>query len=207
VGERGYKTEAEQNGKGAWGSVNGEWKRDPRLVWNGDSGSDQADDHPVVSLSWNDVTAFCTWLSEREQEESHLPTEAEWEYACRAGTTTAWYSGDDEGALDEYAWFTNNLGGKLHPVGQKLPNAWGLYDMHGNVDEWCQDWLGDRYYATSPVDDPPGPASGGCRVSRGSNAVAILGRAPARCWYIPSECFVNVGYRLARVVSSASASR
>ena len=117
--------------------------------------------HPVETVKWYEASAFGRKLGELPAEQAvhvqyRLPTEAEWEYACRAGTTTTWYSGDDEEALKVHAWFVANAGNKLHPVGQKSPNAWGLYDMHGNVIEWCQDWFGDRYYATSPVDDPTG---------------------------------------------------
>jgi formylglycine-generating enzyme required for sulfatase activity len=133
VEDRGYQTEAERDGKGGYGFVDGQWKQDPRFLWNRDLGFEQGDDHPVVNVTWNDVTAFCAWLSEKEGQKSQLPSEAQWEYACRAGTTTRWYSGDDEGALKEHGWFSFNAENKTHPVGEKSPNAWGLYDMHGNV--------------------------------------------------------------------------
>jgi formylglycine-generating enzyme required for sulfatase activity len=160
-------------------------------------------------VSWNDVTAFCAWLSEKEGEPSHLPTEAQWEYACRAGTTTAWYSGDDEGALKDHAWFILNAGWKTHPVGQKSPNAWGLYDMHANVSEWCQDWFGDRYHATSPMDDPTGASGGPIRVDRGGGwrRDASYCRASCRGGSGRVGRYDDLGFRLARTVSSSSPSR
>jgi eukaryotic-like serine/threonine-protein kinase len=155
-------------------------------------------------VTWNDVTAFCAWLSEKEGEKSHLPSEAQWEYACRAGTTTKWYSGDNEEALKEHAWFSFNSERKSHPVRQKSPNAWGLYDMHGNVWEWCRDWFGDRYYATSPMDDPPGAAGGSRRVFRGGgwDDLASGGRASLRRGLDSGDRRGGHGYRLARTVSS-----
>jgi formylglycine-generating enzyme required for sulfatase activity len=199
VDERGYKTEAERDGKGGYGLIDGQWAQDPRFVWNQDLGFEQADDHPVVNVSWNDVTAFCAWLSEKEGSQSQLPTEAQWEYACRAGTTTTWYSGDDEGELEAHAWFSSNAERKSHPVGQKSPNAWGLDDMHGNVWEWCQDWWGDSYYATSPMDDPPGATGGSPRVYRGGgwDYDPSRGRASYRAWDAPGCRAVHHGFRLA----------
>ena len=126
-------------------------------------------DHPVEEVSWDDAVEFCRRLSALPAEKSagnvyRLPTEAEWEYACRAGTTTKYSFGDDESELGDYAWYGVNSD-NTHPVGGKLPNAWGLYDMHGNVWEWCQDWYDD--YPSGAVTDPTGPASGSSRVYRG----------------------------------------
>ena len=128
----GYKTEAEQDGKGGDGHVDGKCVQDPRFVWNTDLGFEQTDEHPVVNVSWNDATTFCQWLSKKEGTEYVLPTEAQWEYACRAGTTTAWRCGESETTLEEYAWFNVNARGKTHLAGQLKPNGWSLYDMHGN---------------------------------------------------------------------------
>jgi formylglycine-generating enzyme required for sulfatase activity len=127
---------------------------------------------PVEGVSWNDAAEFCRKLSNLPEERAagrgyRLPTEAEWEYSCRAGTTTRYYFGDDKDRLEEYAWPGGS--GSKHPVGQKKPNAWGLYDMHGNVWEWSADWHGKGYYARSPQDDPSGPASGTQRVFRGGS--------------------------------------
>jgi len=128
---------------------------------------------PVDGVSWNDAAEFCRKLSDKIGRAVRLPTETEWEYACRAGTATAYYSGNDMANLGDYAWFKQGMTGdpqvpRIHPVGQKKPNAFGLYDMHGNVAEWCQDRFGP-YEGTAAVD-PQGPATGADRVFRGGNA-------------------------------------
>ena len=128
--------------------------------------------NPVEQVSWDDAVEFCRKLSALPAEKSagyvyRLPTEAEWEYACRAGTTTVYSFGDSAAQLGEYAWYIDNSGNATHPVGGKKPNAWGLYEMHGNVWEWCQDWYGD--YPSGAATDPTGPSSGSGRVHRGGS--------------------------------------
>ena len=129
----------------------------------------KGDNLPVEQVSWQAAFEFCLKLSEKTGKEYRLPTEAEWEYACRAGSTTRYCSGDDEASLEKYAWYDKNAGGKTHPVGEKLPNDWGLYDMHGNVWEWCQDWYNENYYKQSPKENPQGSSSGQYRVLRGGS--------------------------------------
>jgi formylglycine-generating enzyme required for sulfatase activity len=130
-----------------------------------------------------------------------LPTEAEWEYACRAGTTTAWYTGNTEDGtphLNTAAWYSNNAGSKTHQVGLKTPNAWGLYDMHGNVWEWCWDWFGD--YASGAQTDPAGAVTGTYRVGRGGswNFVGQNLRSAFRSYYYPNYGYYALGFRLVR---------
>jgi len=127
--------------------------------------------NPVDQVSWDDCQEFLKKLNALGKEPGafRLPTEAEWEWACRAGTRTRFCFGDDEGTLGEYAWYDGNSGSTTHPVGMKKPNAWGLYDCHGNVWEWCGDRYGEDYYANSPRYDPTGPATGWGRVLRGGS--------------------------------------
>jgi uncharacterized protein (TIGR02996 family) len=120
--------------------------------------------HPITSVSWEECREFCRRLSGIVGRHCRLPTEAEWEYACRAGTTGRFYSGGSRKALERIGWWGC---GDARPVGQKEPNAWGLYDMLGNVLEWCEDWYDDDYYQISPEVDPPGPSSGDRKVERG----------------------------------------
>jgi len=158
-------------------------------------------DHPVEMVTWHDAVEFCRKLSELPAEKAagnvyRLPTEAEWEYACRAGTTTMYSFGDDESDLCDYGWSRENSDGKTHPVGSKLPNAWGLYDMHGNVWEWCQDWLGD--YPRGSVTDPSGATSGSSRVYRGGSwdYTAEICRSAYRNGNVPSYRYFNFGFRV-----------
>ncbi|MGA2253030.1 MAG: formylglycine-generating enzyme family protein [Thermoguttaceae bacterium] len=131
-----------------------------------------------------------------------LPSEAQWEFACRAGSTTKYYFGDDETRLGEYAWYGKNSDRKTHPVGEKKPNTWGLYDMHGNVWEWCQDWYDAGYYAKSPTDDPTGTATGSYRVSRGGcwiNPAGVCRSAFHRGGYVPGRRDHFLGCRVSQV--------
>jgi formylglycine-generating enzyme required for sulfatase activity len=113
-------------------------------------------DRPVESVSWHDCREFCRKLGERDGKRYRLPTEVEWEYACRAGSTSEYSTGTGEEALHRAAWYDKNSGGQTHPVEQKEANAWGLFDVHGNVAEWCSD--GKRTYAGGDLKDPVGPA-------------------------------------------------
>jgi formylglycine-generating enzyme required for sulfatase activity len=153
-------------------------------------------DRPVENVSWDDVQAFMQKLSEREGGDHYrLPTEAQWEYACRAGSSTRYHFGDDAAQLGNYAWYYQNSDNQTHPVGQKQPNAWGLYDMHGNVWEWVQDWYGA--YTSNPVTDPISPTSGARRVFRGGdwgNAARYV-RAANRSAYEPGNRVGDLGFR------------
>jgi formylglycine-generating enzyme required for sulfatase activity len=160
-------------------------------------------DNPVEKVSWEDAVEFCRKLSELPAEKAtgnvyRLPTEAEWEYACRAGTTTKFSFGDDGSEAGDYAWYNDNANRKTHPVGSKQPNAWGLYDMHANASEWCQDWKED--YPAGAVTDPTGPASASYRVLRGGcwiHSAENCGSA-YRGEGDPSYGFKDIGFRVVR---------
>jgi len=167
---------------------------------------------PVEQISWAEAALFCNKRSRAEgltpcyDEDTarcnfdadgyRLPTEAEWEYACRAGTRTAYFFGDDPADLDRAAWFKDNAAKTTHPVGAKAPNAWGLFDMHGHVAEWCQDFYAEGYGAAGDVTDPRGPASGEERVLRGGSwrSTADACRAAARASEAPGFADVCFGY-------------
>jgi formylglycine-generating enzyme required for sulfatase activity len=157
-------------------------------------------DHPVEMVSWNDSQEFIRKLGKLGLDGFRLPTEAEWEYACRAGTTTLYYWGDDVGKAGDYVWQHSNAAGETHPVGRKKPNAWGLYDMNGNVWEWC----GDRYgrYSAEPRTDPIGAPEGTERVVRGGsygNGGRSL-RSDMRTKRPPVDHYRYYGFRLAREI-------
>ena len=158
--------------------------------------------HPVDQVSWDDAVEFCKRLSELPEERAagrayRLPTEAEWEHACRAGSNASFGFGGLELA-DDYGWFSSNCKGVSQPVGKKDPNAWGLYDMHGNVMEWCSDWAGD--YPEGAVSDPIGPNEGDSRMIRGGAWLtpAMLGRSGNRAFHFPPDTRSDyVGFRVA----------
>ena len=171
----------------------------------------KGDDLPVEQVNWNDAKDFCAKLTATEKAagrlpegyEYTLPTEAQWEYACRAETTTALNSGKNLSdkykcpEMDEVGWYSYNSSEQTHSVGQKLPNAWGLYDMHGNVWEWCLDFYGD--YPASPVTDPTGPSTGSDRVVRGGgwDQNASCCRSAYRNSFNPDAYWHYFGFRVA----------
>jgi formylglycine-generating enzyme required for sulfatase activity len=167
-----------------------------QAVMGSDPSSFKGADLPVETVSWDDCQQFLARLRGLEQWTFRLPTEAEWEYACRAGT-----EGERYGDLDAIAWYSGNSGGSTHPVGQKQPNAWGLHDMNGNVWQWCQDWFAQQYYAASPAQDPQGPDHGSYRVDRGGSwfVNARLIRSADRFHDTPSLRYSRLGFRLVAV--------
>lgn len=164
---------------------------------------------PVERISWIDCQQFLVKLNTKSGGEGSkfvLPTEAQWEYACRAGSTGKCCFGDDENEVGEYAWYIENEGKKTHPVGEKQPNAWGLYDMYGNVWEWCQDWYGD--YEAEAVDDPSGPTEGSNRVYRGGSWISSSSDCRSAYRYEGRPYYRDdvVGFRVAAVPSASQAS-
>ena len=225
----GYQPESEADGTGGYGynpdydpekSERGDAfeGRNPKYSWR-NPGFKQGDDHPVVNVTWNDAVAMSKWLSQKEGKKYRLPTEAEWEYACprrhqhalpQRRRSTILAEGreylrrryDEELAAVERAMRLRGHDGFKFtaPVGSFAPNALGLYDMHGNVWEWCADWYDDHYYAQSPVNDPLGPASGKVRVRRGGSwhTWSFYARSSYRNWNSPDTRYTLVGMRLLR---------
>jgi formylglycine-generating enzyme required for sulfatase activity len=219
VEETGYKTDADRDGGGAYAfnTEKGEFEWGKTFGWT-NCGWSQTGDHPVVNVSWNDANAFCRWLSEAEGCVYRLPTEAEWEFACRAGTETRYSTGDSLEQLVGAA----NLGDESFrqiirpdyseivlveghdgpafttPAGKFRPNEFGLHDMHGNVFEWCGDWYGASYYEHSPLVDPTGPASGTKRVFRGGSFFnsPFYSRSSFRNGFPPQARVPYLGFRV-----------
>jgi formylglycine-generating enzyme required for sulfatase activity len=215
VKDSGYVTAAEKDKNGGHGYTGSELTASREYSWH-NVGFKQADDHPVLDVSWDDACEFCRWLSRREKRTYQLPREAQWEYACRAGTSSRYYNGDDPEMLAqvgnvadaayrrEFPYYAPSMirasDGYVFtsPVGKFRPNSFGLYDMHGNVLQWCRDWYDPKYYAVSPRDDPPGPARGSRRVWRGSG----WGASPGPCisayrgGWPPSGSDVCIGFRV-----------
>jgi formylglycine-generating enzyme required for sulfatase activity len=185
--------------QGQWEAVMGS------KPWSGKKHNREGADYPASYVDWNDAAEFCRKLSMREGKTYRLPTEAEWEYACRAGTTTAYHFGDDESRLSEYAWYGGTFDrGKsekrfAQPVGRLKPNAWGLHDVHGNVWEWCHDWY--EKYDDGPVGDPAGAEMGRYRVYRGCSWVNRGGdcRSARRSFNLPDYRKAILGLRVVMV--------
>jgi formylglycine-generating enzyme required for sulfatase activity len=189
--------------------------RDVRYSWQ-NPGFAQTDAHPVVNVTWNDAQELAKWLSKKEGRTYRLPTEAQWEYAARAGTTTRYHCGDepqcllkvantfDEASKPQWPQFAANaLPGNdgfafTAPVASFAPNAFGLYDMHGNAWEWTQDLYDEDYYAKSPVNDPKGPEEGDVYVRRGGSwhTWSLYARSSYRNWNSPQTRYTLVGIRL-----------
>lgn len=159
---------------------------------------------PVEKITFQDASNYCATLTQQERQagrlpadyEYRLPSEAEWEYACRAGSTNHFSFGDDPGIADQYAWTAENSDATTHPVGLKRPNAWGLHDMHGNVWEWCSDWF--EPYPAAPLTDPVGPPSSKYKVFKGGgwNQDLPYARASSRFMMSPSNGIHFVGVRV-----------
>ena len=220
-----FETDAERSGYGGWGwhDAEGEFRLDPEYTWR-DTGFAQEDDQPVVNVSWNDANVYCRWLSRKEGAQYRLPTEAEWEYAARAGTTTIYLHGDDVERLPQYAnvmdaaarehwkklqsskYLTASDGFAFSaPVGEFPANRWGLFDMIGNAREWCSDRYGSKYYGDSPTLDPRGRSEARYRVIRGggfSHSASRYCRVAARERQSPTYRSLNLGFRVVRGIGS-----
>ena len=173
----------------------GQWKE---IMGNNPSYFDNGDNYPVEKVSWNDCQDFIDNLNSESSKTFRLPTEAEWEYAARSGGKQQKYAGG--GDVDSVAWYGGNSGDQTHEVGTKAPNDLGIYDMSGNVWEWCSDWYSSDYYSNSPKNNPQGPSSGSYRVGRGGgwDSVAEYVRAVIRVYGVPSYTYVGIGLRLVR---------
>ncbi len=237
VQESGYVPESIRDGTGGYG-YNPDYDpskterhdafegRNPKYSWQ-NPGFKQDDRHPVLNVSWNDAQAMAAWLSTKEHAHYRLPTEAEWEYACRAGHDTRYPNGNDPHALPQVAntfdadaasnWprFADSALPEhdgfafTSPVGSFAPNGFGLYDMVGNAWEWTADWYGEDYYAHSPQRDPQGPTEGNVKVRRGGSwhTWALYARCTYRNWNTTTTRYTLVGMRLLREIAPMAAAR
>ena len=199
VEAQGYKTQAESSGLGGWkASTASSWGIKNRdLNWSS-PGYPIAADLPVTMVSYEDALAFCAWLSKRDGKNYRLPTEAEWEYACRAGSKDVYHFPIK--SRDSYCWSLWNTKGTVspRPVGTRQPNPWGLFDMGGNAREWCLDWYGEKAYLLSQKEFPQGPAKGTLRVIRGGCFIDMNSflRSSHRGYHAPNQVLNNQGFRV-----------
>lgn len=202
VSATGYRTEAETDGQGGTLGTENVPDRKRDVTWR-NPGTVASGDHPVANVTHRDAQAFCDWLSKTEQKEYALPTEAEWEYACRAGTSSSWYLGESGTLLGAAAWLSSNSGRQTHVVGQKGANGFGLLDMIGNVEEWVGDSYDPDYYSRSGTDDPFREGYGKQRVARGGSfaSTPATARSAHRVGYYESDRFGYLGFRVVERLS------
>lgn len=218
VADQGYRTDAETDG-GTLICAGKKAVTDPGINWRR-LDFEQEDNHPVAAVSWNDAQAFIDWLTQKDGRPYRLPTEAEWEYACRAGAEARFFSGDDAGSLAGFANVADLANGRqfpgwptfdfddgyvyTSPVGTFKPNPWGLFDMTGDVWEWCSDWYDPRAYLRGDCQDPQGPTSGESKVQRGGawSSEPRKCRSAFRDWYAPTYRSHRSGFRVALTLSA-----
>lgn len=191
-----YRSDAERDGRG--GTDFNSSERNPQITWSSDLSGKLSDDHPATNLTWYDARNFCSWMTRTHPRfKFDLPAESQWEYACRAGSTTPWFSPDQQ-QLSRFGWFEST---QTHPCGQLEPNAFGLYDMHGNVAEWCGDFFSDEESFSNPVNNPSGPQSGTLRILRGGSASqeAFFCRSAYREGRLPVTRDALTGFRICAV--------
>lgn len=206
INETGYKTSAEEEGFSSVYSDTG-WVKTDSVNWEfdlyGKKVINETEKFPVIHISWTDATKYCNWLSKKTGKRYRLPSEAEWEFASKSGgkDSAVLYSGDS--SLDKVGWYDENSQKQIHPVGQKVPNKLGIYDMSGNVMEWVSDWFAEDYYKNTDSKSPTGPKTGDYKVMRGGSwsVSNYLCRTSSRLAYIPNGRGANIGFRVCKDIT------